>query len=284
MLPVAVIDESFDPNITSTYHLLVVTSPDSFSFCILDTVRMKFLALKSFHFDSLLAPERQVDELQRIFHTEGFLIRNYKAVFVSFNTGKSLLVPSPLFNPDRLETYFRYGTPVDADEEILFTRIPAIDAHVLYAVPRRVMAEIENSLDQVRFFNQACPLITDAITDRTPSPSTRAYLLLNGGFFDLAAFMGNKLLLYNSYPSKSVEDQVFLVLYAYEQLDMDPENTTLWLSGQVEDQDPLVWQLRKYIRRVEFMEFNRSFSYSYTFNDLSQHRFVQLINLARCES
>ncbi len=284
MLPVAVIDESFDPNITSTYHLLVVVSPETFSFCILDTVRMKFLALKSFHFGQSLAPNHQVGELQRIFHTEGFLIRSYKSVFVSFNTFKSVLVPSPLFNADRLETYFRYSTPVSADEVILFTRIPAIDAQVLYAVPREVMAEIENSLDQVRFFNQACPLITDAITDRTTSPSSRVYLQVNDGFFDLAAFMGNKLLLYNSYLNQSVEDLIFLVLYVYEQLDLDPENTSLWLCGRITENEPLVGQLRKYIRKVDFMEFNRSYSYSYTFNDLVQHHFVQLVNLARCES
>jgi len=285
MKTVSVIDESFDSNVTSTYQLSIMAGLSDFSFCILDTIRMKFLALKSFEFDEALTIDQFQGQIRQIFHTEGYLIKNYKSIHLAWASDKSALVPAPLFHPDNLGAYISFSPPPNDQDELMSARIPIIDAHVVYTIPAAIKAEFTNNFEGIRFLHPACPLIADAlINTRGSGQTTRVHLHMHRQYVDLAALNGPQLQLFNSFVFKSNEDLLFFVLYAFDQLEMNQEETTLWISGFCHPDDAIVNQLRRYIRKVAFCELNRSFSYSYTFNELTQHHYAQLINLSRCES
>ena len=68
-------------------------------------------------------------------------------------------------------------------------------------------------------------------------------------------------LLYNSFEYSSKEDFIYYILFAAEQLELNPEKFELQLLGHISKDDPLFKIAYKYIRNVSLLE-NRS---KYTF-------------------
>ena len=280
----AIIDETFDINITSTYHLSIQCSPFSLSFTILDTIRMKYIALKHYQFDNALEPTALREKLKSIFHTDGYLVRGYKSLHFNYITPKAVLVPSPVFQPEMAPAYFRYTSKLDDQEEILFNRIPKLDSYLLFTMPSALKAEILRSLDDVRFFHQINPVIEEAMIEVKAKPDQpQIHVQIHPEFIDIAVFTKGRLELYNSFNYKNPEDIAFYVLYLFDQFEFSQEATKVILSGQIEKEGNRVGLLNRYIRNTSYQQFNKSFSYSYTFNELPQHQFAHLINLSRCE-
>jgi len=51
MKNIAIVDETFDINITASYHLSVELCKEGISYAVMDTVRKKYIALKTVIFE-----------------------------------------------------------------------------------------------------------------------------------------------------------------------------------------------------------------------------------------
>jgi hypothetical protein len=68
------------------------------------------------------------------------------------------------------------------------------------------------------------------------------------------------------------------VIFVFEQLNLNPEEITLALLGNVEKFSPVFDLLFRYIRNIEFVSRNDGFDYSYLFNDVPGHFYYSLLN------
>lgn len=74
-------DETLDINSTGNYEMSLQVSPDSLTFCILDTIRNKYILIRSFH------PEKNrifsSEQLGELVGKDDFLSRNFKKFILS---------------------------------------------------------------------------------------------------------------------------------------------------------------------------------------------------------
>jgi hypothetical protein len=92
-------DETLDINSTENYELSIQVSPDGFSFCILDTIRSKFVLIRAFE-----AEENKyfnANKINELLGKDDFLTKRYKKVSVILPSPKFTIVPSPLFDPGK---------------------------------------------------------------------------------------------------------------------------------------------------------------------------------------
>ncbi|MBT3244070.1 MAG: DUF3822 family protein [Bacteroidetes bacterium] len=279
---IAIIDETFDINITSSYHLAIQVSSKGVCFAILDTVRVKFIAFKNIWFGENLEDESLFDKLDALFLTEGYLNRNYRHLFFNFICRKATLIPAPIYVDDDKESYLDFIDSSSDSEIVLSKLIPGVDAFLVYSMPEKVYQLANHHLDDPSFFHQASPFIENAIiSSKGKSSANRVFIQINSNFADLLVIEGGTLKLYNTFSFKTLKDLIFYILYIYDQFRLPTQQTPLRLSGYFTSE--LLDQLGRYIRRIEYEEFNRSFTYSYTFNELEQHSYTNLINMFRCE-
>ena len=94
-------DETLDINSTENYELSVQVSSDDISFCILDTLRNKFVMLRSYEPEdnSRFDPYR----LNEIIRKDDFLTRKFRKTNIITPTPRATLVPGPLFEDSRKE-------------------------------------------------------------------------------------------------------------------------------------------------------------------------------------
>jgi hypothetical protein len=62
------------------------------------------------------------------------------------------------------------------------------------------------------------------------------------------------------------------------------QEETIHFSGMTEKYDDLSSGFSLYIRNIRYTEPAGNFTFSYVFNDTELHRFINLFNVANCES
>ena len=277
------LDETFDLNSTSSYHLSIQIGLDGFSFSILNISNNKYIALKNY---SNLASNNDVlfaDWVKSVLNEDEFLRRNYKSVAVIFVNCSSVLVPDPLFKKENLKDYFDFNLDLPESEEIYSTKIERADSWSLYPVPADIVKVLQEQFPNLKIFHQSVPFINNILSNtKNSSEGTLVYIHLHGNIFDLSVIENQNLKFYNCYSYKHVNDLLYYILYVFEQLKLPAENTRALLSGKVTRQSSFYENLRRYIKKIEFAKLDPYFKYSYTFSKVPEHSFTNLLNLFPC--
>jgi hypothetical protein len=283
MRNISLVDETFDINITESYHLSVVVDEKGISFVIMDTVRKKYIALKHITFEKS-ASTSLGEQISRLFRTDNYLSKPYKTTGLVYNTPNVTIVPNSIFDKSRREKLYNFSNKLPISHEILDENIPCIDATVIFAIP----SEVKDSLAAVNsnnfdILNQSCAFIENAFRKAKSKPeehTVKARIYHN--FFELAILHNNKLELYNTFKYRAIEDLIFYTLYAYEQFELNPEKVSLNLSGDIEKDTEFAEKIIQFLPSVKFDKLSRNFTYSYTLGQIDQHRFTNLIDIYPC--
>ena len=282
MRNIAVIDETFDINISSSYHLAIQVSSEGLCFAIMDTVRKKYIALKSLLFDDTLSLSKE-DQLARHLTRDNHLNRRYKTSGLIYTTPNSTLIPKPLFDPGRMEEMYSFSNQLPKNNVILSNDIRGIDSKVVFSVPGQILDALKDHPNEFKVYHQSCPEIENAALATRSNPNGDYVLVrLYVDFFDIVVFRKGKFELFNSFSYQTEEDLIFYILYAFEQLEFNTDKYKVILSGNVDENSALTDKLSQFIPGISFEKFNKNFNYSYTFGQLSQHRFTNLISLYLC--
>jgi len=103
-------------------------------------------------------------------------------------------------------------------------------------------------------------------------------------YIELVVTRGNKLLLHNTYKYENAEGLVYFILFACEQLQLNPESVSLRFAGQMDSENPAYKLSHKYIRDTGFMARPELFIYDEVISELPEHRFFSLFAQALCVS
>ncbi len=284
MRNIAVIDGNFDGSLTSTYHLSIQYGHRNFSFAILDSASMKYLAYKSIWFEESAPKQSPADHIRTLLNSESYLTRAYKSISFIYQSPVSALVPSPLFSRENPEIYLKYSANLNPGEKVCFRKLPAADSFIVFPVAEDLMDQVNFMLRNVQFFHQACPQIEAALGESHQLKDTaQVFACIHPGFADLVIVKSEQLLFCNSFAVHNTEDLGYYILYLYEQFGLPHEETPIFLSGYAEMYGGLTDLLQCYIQQVSKSDFPAAFTYSDCFKGLPAHHLLPILNLARCE-
>ena len=277
------LDETLDLNSTSNYHLSIQVGLDGFSFCILNPTSNKYIALKNYPNLSNGSEAINADWIRTILNNDEFLNRNYKSVALVFVSCNSTIVPDPLFKKENLKDYFDFNLDLPETDEIYCSKIERTDSWTLFPAQKDIIEILTGQYKNLKIFHQSVPFINNILSKTKNSPNnTQAFIHLYGKFFDMAIIENQKLKLYNCYSYRHVNDLLYYILYAFDQLKLPADSTSMVLSGKVTRQSSFYENLRRYVKKIDFAGLDPFFKYSYTFTKVPDHTFTNLLNLFPC--
>ncbi|MFC2117573.1 DUF3822 family protein [Bacteroidota bacterium] len=280
-----VIDDSLDRNLCSKYHLSIQTSLDGFSFCILDTSSKKYLALKHFSFDPSIQETMFAKIIHKVIASEELLHKPYKRVYMSVVTNKSILIPSSLFDKNKLSGYFEFSQVLNSTDVLLYNKMNNAGAFNIFAIPEGIDSILDDYFPVRNIYHHSVSLIENALdSSRAGHNEKRVYVEIHRSFFNIVVTNGDSLLLYNTFSYKDSSDMLYYILNIYKQLDLSVENNALIISGEIAVNSNHYFLIKKYFRQVMLEEFSSKFFYSNTFNKIPDQHFTNLINLFNCVS
>lgn len=273
-------DETLDINSTVNYELSVQVSRDGLSYCVLDTIRNKYVLIRSFEPDE--TKYFSADNINELISKDDFLIKNYKKTNILLPSQKFTIVPAALFDPGKKDQYFTFNHNNEDDDIVFVNKINDPDAFVVYSVTKPFAALIKNYFTGVLPYHQLKPLFFHISHSRKNTNGKYMHIHVERDFFNLIIFNNNLLKFCNSFKYRNISDILYYVLYVFKSLDITQEET-IYLSGLAEQYDDLFSSFSMYVRNIKFARPSGNFTFSYVFNDTELHRFLNLFSVVNCE-
>jgi len=278
----AFVDETLDLNLTLSYKLSIQVSLNGLSFCILDPVRNKYVALSHKNFEKDLI----LDDLQIVvedyINNNDLLNNEYKNTQIIWESYKCTLIPEKYFDVKNLKKHFELNHKLDDLDEIHYKKLKYSDSYSVFAVPNQIAGILSRKYKDAKFYNQQLPFV-DTVLFKHHSEAKKVFVNINTDFIDIAISQKGKLQFYNAFNFISDNDILYFIVNVYEQQALDTEHIELVISGSKDKKSEFYTMLKEFIGHVKFEKLPNEFTYSYTFSQISEHTFTNLFNLQLCE-
>ena len=274
-------DETLDINSTENYELSVQVSRNGLSFCLLDTIRNKYVMFRSF--ESGENDHYNASGIDELITKDDFLTKRYKKVNVVMPSAKFTLIPAALFDPGRKDDYYSFNHLPEEGNIVLSNKLTDPESYIIFSILRSLHDVIAERFPGTLPFHHSKPLLTHVSHCRKIVSGNYTHLHVEKDFFNLIIYGDNVLKFCNSFNYRNINDILYHVLYTFKNLEIKQEET-IHLSGQTEKYDDLSSAFSMYIRTLKLSEPTGNFTFSYVFNDSVLHRFLNLFTVANCES
>lgn len=268
-------DSAFNVNKTSTYHITIQFSAENYSYCIKDTIRKQFVAIKNSDY-SESTRINFVDKIKDVIKSDVYLNKSYKAVDLVFRSHRFTLVPSELFNKAFLKSYFKFNFDYKEDEEIHFNKMKETEAFNLFVIPANITTFLVNKFPEVKFYQQGTPVIENLIlkTKNSKSEAPVVYIIVAKDFFDFIVVSKGKLLFYNIFKYRTAEDFLYFVLNNLKCLGIEPNKTEIKLAGDIDEHSDLYLKSYKFFTNYSFAKNEDEYTYNF---EVPQHKLSNIL-------
>ncbi len=274
----SIVDESFVQDNSKDYSLYLEIGFDVFSFCILDSVRNKFIVLKMFPIQKAYNDVVLCEKVHEIFEQNELLKSSYKNISASFVNNKYTLMPAPLFEKEKAYTYLSFNHTVEESETVSSDYIKNIDTYVVFSIPKAIADLLNKLFPQVQVHHFVSPLIESVISQYKNQSKRKVFVHVQSSHFEVIVTEGKKLVFFNTFQHQTSEDFIYYLLFVCEQLHLNPEELELVLIGEIEKNSALYQILFKYIRNISFGSRNENNEYSYKFDTIPSHFYYSLLS------
>ncbi|MCX6262876.1 MAG: DUF3822 family protein [Bacteroidia bacterium] len=273
-------DETLDINSTENYELSVQVSVDDLSFCILDTLRNKFVLLRSYEPEdnSRFDPFR----LNEIIKKDDFLIRHYRKTKIITPTSKSTIVPSPLFDDSKKAEYLAFNQIPSDGKRVLANKLRDPDVAIIFSLPEGIADILNSTFPGNLLIHQLIPLFHYIKADRRSVGNNNVYVHLEGDYLNMVIFDQNTLKFCNTFHYKTISDIEYYVLYVLKRMNVSQDNA-VYFSGRLIKQEEVLHAFSNYLRNIRFPVPEGKYTFSYVFNEKELNKFLILFTTASCE-
>ena len=269
---------SIDPNNLYETHLSIQLSLDGFSFCIVDKSYDLVQKLVHHDFDEPAgSPENLLTKIQLLFDREELLQHRFGSVNVTHVNELSSLVPRSLFDENRLKDYIRYSSMTFDNDYIVYDEIEGQDLVNVYIPFVNVNNFLLDRFGSFEYKHFSTVLVSNLLNTYKYSEHPHLFVHVEQSRMYLVAISESKLQLYNSFSYRTKEDFVYYILFAAEQLGMDPESFELILTGAIDKDSELYRLAYKYVRNISLIENRFTHDFDASVNERSKRRHMTLI-------
>jgi hypothetical protein len=180
------------------------------------------------------------------------LASEFKEVIVSFRTPNYLVYPKHLVEGSALEVFSLTNTTVEEGEDLLQFPLVNLSADIAFPVPSHYMTAVFDAYPHVKLIPHVAPRIEYELNQMRERSAGRAMMVCHiwADYVDIRAYRDDGLLMANTYFQSGKEDVAYFVLYAAEQLGINPHEGDLEISGNIQLGDEAWTLLSKYWNRM----------------------------------
>lgn len=259
-------DTAFDPDAAERYCLVMQVDKENLTLAILDNISNDFLAFESYHFRKSVSEAQMAEQIIRLCADHEWLTHRFKRADVIVNSEKFTIVPAAMFDSSAAKEYLSFNIPLTETDVVRNDILRQADARLIYALDQKLENALMKVSPSIHIRHQLSPLIEKVLSGTKNTGDKRVHAHIRQGQFDLIVSDNGKLLLANVYAYHTPEDFIYFLLFAAEQLKLNPEKFNLEISGEVEADSAIGIIANKYIRNVKFADRPAGVRFSEGFN------------------
>jgi hypothetical protein len=283
MNPFSIVDESFDPALSSSYYLSIQVSLDGFSFCTYDPIRNRFIRFKEHLFEK---PDTNWNSTLNLIKTEDSLKLSYKKVIVLYHTSQYTIIPSSLYKSEKAEALLAFTHHETLDGKSLQTnKIRMADVMNLFAVPTSVIDEISNTLSgtSIHTLHHLTPFLdTEPKMDASDEKGSVIRLHIGINQFDIVVFENKELKLCNHFSFSNDNELLYYLLFIYDQAKIQPDKTQVLVSGAINRSSSRYELLKSYCKNISIENPESHLIFGFDTRQIDQIKHINLFNSVLC--
>ncbi|MBC8051940.1 MAG: DUF3822 family protein [Sphingobacteriaceae bacterium] len=268
-------DEKFNPSQSRDTQLLIRIAPRRISYAIINEKESRLQVL----YDSPISDNTE-SILGNLLAENNYLRSPFAAVKVSVQTDNFTFIPTQYYTRDDLGSYEKLIKATGSTKTFIST-IHADSINCVSALELETITAFVAAFPEVRFFSQAEPLVEGGIKT-TDTKATKLILNFNEESFEASLSTDEKLVFYNLIEISNADDFNYFLLNIIQQFAIEPQQTTLVLSGNINQGDANYRRAEKYFNNIAFADSSQITLYSTIFDQLPKHQHFSLISLLLC--
>lgn len=281
------IDKSFDRNLSSASHLSFILSLSGFAYCILDLKQNRLTALEEITFRKQPNYEALCSQLKSFLSQTPTCNAGFKSISAGIYNETATLIPSALFDENKKREFLQFNFSAEsrltgmAESDFL----QEMELFNVYDAPAIIAKTFKEIYGKAKVSHFSSSLIESLFIDNKFKAGLKIYLHFfqkkpygSVSRFEMIILKDGKLLLFNSFYFQEKEDIAYYLLFALEQLNINPGNTAVTMLGNIQKTDEAVDLMSSYVRSVEFGSRPGNFEASPVFDELPSHFYYALLS------
>ena len=274
-------DEHFDLKRLHLCTLLIELDMHRITYAVLDQRNGKIVLLKEIAAEP---SDNAAETLINCINNDAILKARYSKILLSAVCNKYTLVPSAFYDDDKSEGLFLFGNTLDEGENLKTVALKMPLASLIYSAPDVFDALSVKCFDDAQLFAHVAILVQACMQRFRYKQHPVMVVHIRNGSYDLVLINESKLKLVNTFQYVSNDDFIYYLLFACEQLGLNPETVETFLSGEVVDDSDEATAIRKYFSKCAFIPRTLNHGFAPVFDEIQAHRFTTLFDLSLCES
>jgi hypothetical protein len=256
---------------TENFHLSIEVSPTKLKYTLLNTENLEYLLFKSVEVgNNLLTTIGSEEILKQTFFSTSMCYSNFPTT----------IVPNELYSEINKERYLQFIS--DKKGTIKTDKIHQNNATTIYSVKEDIVHLMNQIQSGVIEKNSSTIIIEQLIKQYKNLTEKTAFLFINRKNIELIILKKGELILHNYFDVNNSIDVLYYTLFGFNQLKMNPEESNLYLFGNIEKGDENYILIYDYIRNIKFGSLSNSLSFNEELKRISQHQNFSLFSQILC--
>jgi hypothetical protein len=281
-------DDGFDVDKLSQYNLFIQISNNLFRICVTDTMLNRCMLLEDYKLESISFPEQLIDQLELIYEDHHVLKAGFwNSIKVAIKGINFSLVPNSLFDKNYLKEYLSLNCTLTSEPEegFYYYTQKSMDAVTIFSADKKIISWFGKMYPakHVQVVHHTAPLIEGIMINGTALSERHMYLHVEQHYLTILVKNQKTLEFCNTFYFSTAEDFIYYVLFVFEQLNLNQEETAVTVWGEITPDSLVYNKLLKYIREVSFGAKPSSMKFGYWFDEVMDHNFFDLYSMHLCE-
>lgn len=244
-------DSAFNITRTKEYKLSIQVSLDGFYFSLVHAAENRLMALDEFQ--ATISSERFLNRrITEWLENSELTGRDYAEIRLLYQTKKFTLIPGELYRYEKQHEIANLLFTPENKMMILDNHIEEMQANLIFALPEDLPGLFGEKFPGCQLMHPVTVLLP-VVRQTALQHNHTLFLLIEKDIFYLVLFAGDTLYAANSFSFRHPNDVIYYVLSLLRQHEMDASEVSLYLAGDISDDDPVHSGLNVYFHHPAFL-------------------------------
>lgn len=202
--------------------------------------------------ESINSPELILEKIQQVFENEKSLQEDFETVTIIHQNNLNTLVPNEYFKESSLKNYLKYSIKTIATDLIVYDNLDFIESKNVYIPYVNINNFLFQNFGEFEYRHHSSILL-EKLFIKKPESKVTFFVHVSKSLFDIVVLKESKLLFYNIFDYETKEDFIYYILFTLEQLELDPGQTIVTLTGAIDTTSDNYKLLYTYVRNINFL-------------------------------
>ncbi|MDL2241426.1 DUF3822 family protein, partial [Bacteroidales bacterium OttesenSCG-928-L03] len=190
-----------------------------------------------------------LSDFQDIYYDNDFLTLPFRKTYLLNCSPSFTYVPTHLFEEKQAGDYmdFLFSSP---SGKIMHHHLMMQQITIVHGMDEDLYSFLHRSFFDLRFYHHTAPLMTYFFNQVQLVNAKRMIINLESKGIDVICFERDYLLLGNHFPTASLEEAVYYILFIWKQLGFDQLKDYIYIAGNMEGRKDLMSNIKDYIRNM----------------------------------